>query len=84
MVLAGTQGGFNHKKTDRLISIAKKGNLPIIFFVEGGGGRPGDVDFDAVKSQCSAITPVPGGVGPMTRYGLLFNTLKSYKKKQGL
>ena len=44
----------------------------------------GDVDYDAVKSQCSAITPVPGGVGPMTRYGLLFNTLKSYKKKQGL
>jgi len=50
MVLAGTQGGFNHKKTDRLISIAKKGNLPIIFFVEGGGGRPGDVDFDAINS----------------------------------
>jgi len=44
----------------------------------------GDVDYDAVKSQCSAITPVPGGVGPMTRYGLLFNTLISYKKKQGL
>jgi acetyl-CoA carboxylase carboxyltransferase component len=50
MVLAGTQGGFNHKKTDRLISIAKKGNLPIIFFVEGGGGRPGDVDFDTINS----------------------------------
>ena len=44
----------------------------------------GDVDFEKVKEKCSAITPVPGGVGPMTRYGLLFNTLKSYKKKQGL
>ena len=50
MVLAGTQGGFNHKKTDRLISISKKGKLPIIFFVEGGGGRPGDVDFYSISS----------------------------------
>lgn len=44
----------------------------------------GDVDFEAVKGKASAITPVPGGVGPMTRYGLLFNTLKSYKQKNGL
>lgn len=50
MVLAGTQGAFNHKKTDRLISISKKGNLPIVFFVEGGGGRPGDVDFYSISS----------------------------------
>ena len=50
MVLAGTQGGFNHKKTDRLISISKKGKLPIIFFVEGGGGRPGDIDFYSISS----------------------------------
>lgn len=44
----------------------------------------GDVDYEAVKEIAGAITPVPGGVGPMTRYGLLFNTLKSYKKKMGL
>ena len=44
----------------------------------------GDVDFDQLQSKCSAITPVPGGVGPMTRYGLLFNTMKSYKKKMNL
>lgn len=44
-VLAGTQGAFNHKKTDRMLQIAKKSKNPIIFFVEGGGGRPGDVDF---------------------------------------
>ena len=43
-VLAGTQGAFNHKKTDRLLGIAHKSQLPIIFFLEGGGGRPGDVD----------------------------------------
>ncbi|PCJ63724.1 MAG: bifunctional 5,10-methylene-tetrahydrofolate dehydrogenase/5,10-methylene-tetrahydrofolate cyclohydrolase [Bacteroidetes bacterium] len=44
----------------------------------------GDVDYENVKDKTSAITPVPGGVGPMTRYGLLFNTLKSYKKKLNL
>ena len=38
----------------------------------------GDVDFDAVKEKCSAITPVPGGVGPMTIALLLNNTIKSY------
>lgn len=41
----------------------------------------GDVSYDEVFAKSSAITPVPGGVGPMTRYGLLHNTLKSYKKK---
>ena len=40
----------------------------------------GDVEFDAVKEQCRAITPVPGGVGPMTIAMLLYNTLKSYAR----
>jgi len=40
----------------------------------------GDVDFEDVKEIASAITPVPGGVGPLTRIGLLQNTLKAYKK----
>ena len=44
----------------------------------------GDVDYDAVKEKSGAITPVPGGVGPMTRYGLLYNTLKSFKKKHNI
>ena len=48
-VLAGTQGAFNHKKTDRVISVAKQAKKPIIFFVEGGGGRPGDVDFNLIS-----------------------------------
>lgn len=39
----------------------------------------GDVDFDSVKDKCSAITPVPGGVGPMTIAMLLSNTWKSYQ-----
>ncbi len=37
----------------------------------------GDVDFENVASLCSAITPVPGGVGPMTIIGLLSNTLRA-------
>ena len=43
-VLAGTQGGQNHRKKDRLFEIAKRWKLPVIFFTEGGGGRPGDTD----------------------------------------
>lgn len=37
----------------------------------------GDVDFEAVKNKCSYITPVPGGVGPMTITMLLYNTYKA-------
>lgn len=45
-------------------------------------GLCGDVDFDAVKEKASYITPVPGGVGPMTITLLLKNTLTSAKKTQ--
>jgi methylenetetrahydrofolate dehydrogenase (NADP+) / methenyltetrahydrofolate cyclohydrolase len=41
----------------------------------------GDVDFDRVSRKCSYITPVPGGVGPMTIVSLLQNTLKAAKKE---
>ncbi|MFI3242877.1 MAG: bifunctional methylenetetrahydrofolate dehydrogenase/methenyltetrahydrofolate cyclohydrolase FolD [Akkermansia sp.] len=44
----------------------------------------GDVDFAAVKDQCSAITPVPGGVGPMTIGLLLSNTVKACRQICGL
>jgi acetyl-CoA carboxylase carboxyltransferase component len=43
-VLAGTQGYFNHKKMDRMLKLAYEQSLPLVFFAEGGGGRPGDVD----------------------------------------
>jgi acetyl-CoA carboxylase carboxyltransferase component len=43
-VLAGTQGYFNHRKSDRLLEIAEAQRLPLVLFAEGGGGRPGDVD----------------------------------------
>jgi methylenetetrahydrofolate dehydrogenase (NADP+)/methenyltetrahydrofolate cyclohydrolase len=38
----------------------------------------GDVDYDQVAPKCSYITPVPGGVGPMTVTSLLLNTWKAY------
>jgi methylenetetrahydrofolate dehydrogenase (NADP+)/methenyltetrahydrofolate cyclohydrolase len=41
----------------------------------------GDVKFDEVAPKCSFITPVPGGVGPMTRVALLMNTFKAYNKE---
>jgi methylenetetrahydrofolate dehydrogenase (NADP+)/methenyltetrahydrofolate cyclohydrolase len=41
----------------------------------------GDVHFESVAPKCSFITPVPGGVGPMTIVSLMKNTLKSYKKE---
>ena len=44
-VLAGTQGWKNHAKTDRLLTVAGRRRLPLVFFTEGGGGRPGDTDF---------------------------------------
>lgn len=40
----------------------------------------GDIDFESVKDKCSYITPVPGGVGPMTVTMLMKNTLAAYKK----
>lgn len=41
----------------------------------------GDVDFNSAATKASFITPVPGGVGPMTRVGLLLNTLMAIKNK---
>ena len=48
---------------------------------DDAGKLCGDVDFEAVKDKTSAITPVPGGVGPMTIAMLLFNTLQLAKKR---
>jgi acetyl-CoA carboxylase carboxyltransferase component/acetyl/propionyl-CoA carboxylase alpha subunit len=47
-VLAGTQGAMNHRKTDRLMSVIADQKLPVVWFAEGGGGRPGDTDTTAV------------------------------------
>jgi len=47
---------------------------------KAGWRLKGDVDFENVAPKCSLITPVPGGVGPMTRVSLLLNTLQACKK----
>ena len=49
---------------------------------KSGSRLVGDVDFDAVAPQCSYITPVPKGVGPMTICGLMQNTLNAVKNKR--
>jgi methylenetetrahydrofolate dehydrogenase (NADP+) / methenyltetrahydrofolate cyclohydrolase len=51
---------------------------------KSGYALAGDVDFKNVAPKCSYITPVPGGVGPMTRVSLLRNTLLAAKKRQNL
>ncbi|WP_304178166.1 carboxyl transferase domain-containing protein [Phenylobacterium aquaticum] len=50
-VLAGTQGHFNHKKTDRILEFAEHWKAPVIWFTEGGGGRPGDVDVGGLSAS---------------------------------
>ena len=58
--------------------------------IDVGMNRPadgklcGDVDFEAVKDKCSYITPVPGGVGPMTIAMLMANTVTAAKKQNNL
>jgi acetyl-CoA carboxylase carboxyltransferase component len=47
-VLAGTQGLWNHEKKDRLFDLAERMRLPVVFFTEGGGGRPGETDGSGV------------------------------------
>jgi len=69
-VLAGTQGHRNHYKQDRMFELAKRFKLPLVFFTEGGGGRPGEDDigprvaFDTPTftqfSQLSGWVPLVG------------------------
>jgi methylenetetrahydrofolate dehydrogenase (NADP+)/methenyltetrahydrofolate cyclohydrolase len=51
---------------------------------EGKAKLCGDVDFEAVKEKAGAITPVPGGVGPMTITMLMMNTVKAAKLAAGI
>lgn len=65
-VFAGTQGARNHLKTDRMISIAKEGRMPMVIFAEGGGGRPGDTEWGSETPtfcnfpQLSGLVPMVG------------------------
>jgi methylenetetrahydrofolate dehydrogenase (NADP+)/methenyltetrahydrofolate cyclohydrolase len=64
-------------------SMVKEGAVVVDVGINGvnSGGKTilcGDVDFDDVRDRCSAITPVPGGVGPMTVAMLMRNTFQAY------
>ena len=50
LVMAGTQGMRGHRKTDRLLDVIERLELPCVFFAAGGGGRPGDVDIPLVSA----------------------------------
>lgn len=81
------------KQADILVAAVGKPNFVTANMVKEGavvidvginrvdGKLVGDVDFENVKDKCSAITPVPGGVGPMTIAMLMQNTLTASKKQ---
>jgi acetyl-CoA carboxylase carboxyltransferase component len=52
-VLAGTQGFSNHMKKDRMFELVERMRIPLVFFTEGGGGRPGDTDHPGVTGLVS-------------------------------
>jgi len=65
--------------------MVKEGAVVIDIGISRVNGKiVGDVDFEKVKEKVSAITPVPGGVGPMTITMLLYNTVKAFKLRKGL
>ena len=85
---------FHMKRADILVSGTSNLNFitvdkikPGVVIIDVGitrdveGKLCGDVDFEGVKDKCSAITPVPGGVGPMTIAMLMQNTYNSYLKR---
>ncbi len=85
------------KEADILIAAAGKADLVTADFVKpnsividvGANRRPdgklcGDVDFDAAKEIAGYISPVPGGVGPMTIAMLLYNTVKAACDRRGI
>ena len=87
---------FHTKRADILIVAAGKPKTITADMVKEGvvvidvgvnrleTGLVGDVDFDGVKEKAKAITPVPGGVGPMTIVMLMKNTVQSAKMHAGI
>jgi acetyl-CoA carboxylase carboxyltransferase component len=71
-VLAGTQGVFNHQKADRLLALCQRQRLPLVLFAEGGGGRPGDVDWLGVAGlDCSTFARLAGLSGQVPLVGVV-------------
>lgn len=71
-VLAGTQGYWGYRKTDRILELAARHRMPVVLFAEGGGGRAGDTDTELVQAseldnasfkllaQLSGVVPLVG------------------------
>jgi acetyl/propionyl-CoA carboxylase alpha subunit len=71
-VMAGTQGMMNHKKTDRMLRLAEQWRLPVVFFTEGGGGRPGDTDALLVAGlDCTSFAAYGRLSGLVPRVGIV-------------
>lgn len=80
-ILVAAVGRPNFVKAD----MVKEGAVVIDVGINRVDGKLcGDVDFDGVCNKCSAITPVPGGVGPMTIAMLMQNTLTAAKKQNNI
>ena len=58
--------------------------IDVGIFKDEYGKLRGDVDFDSSSKIASHISPVPGGVGPMTIASLMLNTVELYKLKYGI
>jgi len=70
-VLAGTQGFQNHRKKDRLFDVIERQRVPVVFFAEGGGGRPGDTDAPGVSGLDTAAFHLWGRLsGLVPRVGI--------------
>jgi acetyl-CoA carboxylase carboxyltransferase component len=70
-VLAGTQGVWNHAKSDRLLEVARRSRLPVVLFAEGGGGRPGDVDWPGVAGlDCTTFAALAALSGEVPLVGI--------------
>jgi acetyl-CoA carboxylase carboxyltransferase component len=71
-VLAGTQGVWNHAKADRLLELVARERLPLVLFAEGGGGRPGDVDWHGVAGlDCTTFARLAALSGEVPLVGIV-------------
>lgn len=71
-VLAGTQGMLNHRKSDRLLELCHRHRWPLVLWAEGGGGRPGDVDWMGVAGlDCTTFARLAGLSGQVPMVGIV-------------
>jgi acetyl-CoA carboxylase carboxyltransferase component len=71
-VLAGTQGMLNHKKSDRLLGLCARHRWPLVLWAEGGGGRPGDVDWPGVAGlDCTTFSRLAALSGQVPLVGIV-------------